>query len=106
MWIYTKHGFISIVNGDDDKLQVRAREPNVLKKLFGGKIVRTDNADYRYRCIVSRADVARVIANEIIDIDYSNFKGSVSDAKYHHVLTQVWYDTLALEECNHNFIKK
>ena len=36
------------------------------------------NADYKYRSYIKREDVASVISNKLINIDYDNFKSSVS----------------------------
>ena len=108
MWIFTRHGLISIVEdqplsirvplGAKEKphkplpnLIVRARERRPLQQLFRGcRIIPNAGTDYQFRCIVPRAEVARVIASEIETMTYGNFKGSVADNAYHNVLMRVW----------------
>lgn len=51
----------------------------ILKKfLENADIFEDENADYKYRSYISRENVANVISNELLKIDYDNFKSSVS----------------------------
>jgi len=95
MWIFTKHGFVSIVEDRNNLgyLLVRAREQTPLRKLFlGHQIFHTPVADYPYRVRVKQGHVASVIDNEIRKIHYSNFKDSIKDNEdYHDLLMEIWY---------------
>jgi hypothetical protein len=53
------------------------------------------NSDYRYRVILERNVVARVIAKSIRGISYPNFKNKVLERqgiKRHDVYSDVWMD--------------
>jgi len=95
MWIFTNQGMVSIVKHRDkpDCLLVRARESRVLRTLFpGAKIIELPHADYRYRVVIKREDVAGLFESYIEDIDYDNFKNSISVEKhdYHESCMKVW----------------
>jgi hypothetical protein len=107
MWIFTRHGMISIVEEQPlsmrvgpkqpkahkprPTLVVRARERRPLQQLFPGhRIVANAGTDYQFRCIVLREAAARILAREIDGIDYGNFKSSIADNGYHNVLMRVW----------------
>jgi len=84
MWIFTKHGFYSVVKKGcaDDELLVRSRQKadliNLGKKL-GIKIQIRDGAgsDYRYRSVLKKVDLAKYLAETVSELDYSNFKDTV-----------------------------
>jgi len=94
MWIFTKHGFISIVqhNSIADHFQVKSREPGPLKKLWPGHEIEViDWADYRYRITVHKDEVYPVILRVVEDILYTSFKNECEmDEDYHYVLTRIW----------------
>ena len=94
MWIFTKHGFISIVqhNSMPDHFQVKARAVTPLKSLWPGHEIEViDWADYRYRITIPKNEVVPVLASEIEDIPYTSFKNECAwDGMYHHVLTRIW----------------
>mgnify|MGYP001273187426 FL=1 len=94
MWIFTKHGFISIVqhNSMPDHFQVKARVVTPLKSLWPGHEIEViDWADYRYRITIPKNEVVPVLASEIEDIPYTSFKNECAwDGMYHHVLTRIW----------------
>ena len=93
MWVFTKTGFISIVQHREqvDLMIVRARCAAHLQSLFPGtEVLETKNADYRFRAFVHR-DVVRDALTAVIDaLDYSNFKDSIADAQYHDAAMRVW----------------
>jgi hypothetical protein len=63
MWIFTKHGFYSVVEDRDnaDLLLVRARVEGDIEKYFRDAVVYyTPEHDYAYRAHVSRREVAAV----------------------------------------------
>lgn len=92
MWIFTRHGFFSIVakTSDPETLKVRgrcradldallafvAREAPGLRADFS-KIVETPLRDYGFRVFVPRASWAAVASILASDIDYTNFKREV-----------------------------
>jgi hypothetical protein len=94
MWIFFNTGFISIVQdrNNSDLLIVRARRPEVLTKLWPQEpITVTNDSDYKYRVFISRPQMVKALSQEILTLDYGNFKSSVSDPTlsdlYHHIWT-------------------
>jgi hypothetical protein len=82
MWIYTQSGFFSIVKDrlDPDVLVVRSRIEGDLERLWPDvEVINTLSADYTYRARLRRREVAAVIAKEVLEISYSNFKDSIMD---------------------------
>ena len=93
MWVFTKTGFISIVQHREqvDLMIVRARCAAHLQSLFSGtEVLETRNADYRFRAFVHRDVVKSVLTAAIDALDYSNFKDSIADAQYHDAASRVW----------------
>jgi hypothetical protein len=85
MWLMTDFGFFSIVKKDgEEHLTVRARKKQDLVNLrerylqFAGAIEESDYTDYRFRVRVPREAFAEALRDIALDIDYSNFKGSVA----------------------------
>ncbi len=81
MWIASTNGFISIVQHWDQKdtLLVRARVVNDLHALFdSSRILETKDADYRYRAMVKKQEMAIILIKMIKTIDYHNFKNEVA----------------------------
>ena len=81
MWIVLNNSFLSIVKNrnNDDELLVRARVKGDIEKIFSNADVFTDdNADYKYRSYINRKIVASSISENLLNIDYDNFKNSVS----------------------------
>lgn len=94
MWICTNQAFLSCVahRNDPTKLLVRARMKGHIEAVFPDAEVFTDpEADYFYRAEILKPVVANVIANQISDIDYDNFKNSVSDDDLHGAYEDFWY---------------
>ncbi len=110
MWLFTKHGFYSIVRKKESEFHVRARLKGDLENLIRvvgleAKIITTRDADYRYRLVVGGQDVARVMECLGQEIDYSNFKGKIaSDPKQrgrlgaYHEIWSVMYGVQRREE--------
>lgn len=90
MWIASKYGFFSIVLVDETEnevstVQVRARARQDLLNLikFGElsvTIVDTPSSDYCCRIVLPRAEIARVMALVVLDIDYSKFKEMIASS--------------------------
>ena len=85
MWLFTQHGFYSITRSrtETDKNQVRAHTRRDLENLQtltsnAATILKTLNADYRWRIIVSPGEGERLVALLTRDIDYPNFNASVA----------------------------
>lgn len=89
MWIFTKMGFLSIVEHRDDpgRLMIRARFKEDIEELCrriakeeGGDPPawqETPEGDYRYRATCGREVMARIVEQLVREIDYTNFKQSV-----------------------------
>ncbi len=112
MWIITTFGFFSAVEKDEDKgtpfLTVRARVRgdlvNLLKRSNGRgrkpKIVDDNRGDYRYRVRVRRGVLARIVSDELLGLDYSNFKDEVKarqGARRETVYHRVWHELAELQ---------
>lgn len=117
MWIFTRYGFYSIAcarlqNGriDLQKMMVRARQRRHLENLIARfpvlaqcGIRSSDNNDYRYRIIVSKAVWKEVIGELAEEQSWSNFKGETErflrrPDEYVHALHRVWGEMLRLQE--------
>lgn len=93
MWLITNFGFFSVVEKPDDKeegtLTVRSRVRSDLEMLRdrylpGMQDIQADKgSDYKYRARVPRGAVAIAALDMVRDINYSNFKNSVSKAQGH-----------------------
>tara|TARA_Y100000310_G_scaffold324189_1_gene385753 strand:- start:9906 stop:10400 length:495 start_codon:yes stop_codon:yes gene_type:complete len=93
MWIMMNDSFLSIVAHRDKPgmLLVRARHPEHIRAVFPGVDTWIDDeADYPFRAEVSRGHVSAVIAKQVGDIDYPNFKNSVRDKGLYAAYTRVW----------------
>lgn len=92
MWVMTGQGPISIVESRRtfNELVVRARRAEVLQALFPAAEIREGGGDYKYKIFVSRPEVAEVLRQAVMDIDYFNFKASVEDRELHALYTRIW----------------
>jgi hypothetical protein len=93
MWIFTKHGFYSVVEDRDnaDLLLVRARVEGDIEKYFRDAVVYyTPEHDYAYRAHVSRREVAAVMAQTVLGVDYPNFKSGIADHRRGGFYVQIW----------------
>lgn len=101
MWLFTKHGFYSVVkdNIKRDRFLVRARERVHLERLkalvsFNARIFETPSNDYRWRVVVGKKTWARIAEKLANGVDYPNFKNSVLNAEgltdYEQALHRVW----------------
>lgn len=93
MWIFLSNSFLSIVavKNQPDVLLVRARIAGDIECVFPEAEVLTDiGSDYKYRAFLSRKLVAEVIALEIENIDYTNFKKSVNPYNRELAYFDVW----------------
>jgi hypothetical protein len=47
-------------------------------------------SDYQWRAWVSREDVADAMMRQVQGLDYTNFKNSIYDDRYHDACIDVW----------------
>lgn len=100
MWIFKNDAFVSIVEDKDmpDQLWARARIKGDLERFFNDadwlEVIETNDADYRFRAAVDRQIVKMALIKAVDDLDYTNFKSSISqDAKgdrRHRAYLRVW----------------
>lgn len=97
MWIYLNNAFLSIVahREQPENLLVRARVRGDIERVFPGcDVLETRTADYRFRSVIPRGEVARRLAELALDISYTNHKSSVRDPDRHDVYMDVWSATM------------
>ncbi len=99
MWVFTKDGFFSAVQDrdDQDKVVIRSRFEDDLFNLLGkmGRfyydILYTPEADYPVRIVASKDAWGEYLNNYAInDLDYPNFKASLTDDTRHDCYLKVW----------------
>ena len=101
MWIFSKDGFVSVVEHRDDKelLLIRGRIKddiediaNLAEVLTGEKpeIVEMPDADYRFRIFLSKHVFKEIMQVKIDDLDYPNFKSSIRDHDRHNAYLDIW----------------
>ena len=95
MWIVLNKSFLSIVKNrnNENELLVRARVKGDIEKVFeNADVFEDENADYKYRAYIDRKNVANKISDELLKINYDNFKNSVSKDEYNrkNAYMNVW----------------
>ena len=93
MWLFTSKSFISIVQkpGDTDLLTVRARIKGDIENLFpDAKAEANKGTDYKYRAKVPRAAVAQALHDQVMAVNYPNFKSTVKERKRHDGYMGTW----------------
>ena len=95
MWLFTNKGFISVVanrdNPETGDLLVRSRDRDHLEELFpDAEVFFKTPSDYKWRAWVSRKDFAALALKTIETLNYTNFKNSIKDDKYHDACLYVW----------------
>lgn len=103
MWLMTKLGFFSVVEHRDDPsvLLVRARCEADIKNAAsatGCEWWTDENADYPHRMMCDRERWASTVAKITNDIDYDNFKSSVTDERHLSAYHRVWIDMLYIDD--------
>jgi hypothetical protein len=106
MWLFTKNSFVSIVQHRErpDDVLVRARAKRHLERLFPHKveeIYADHDADYTYRLLISKHELADVISAHILErLDYDNFKAAQEkdDPAWKYFLNAVWAEGLKLQK--------
>ncbi len=100
MWIFLNDAFLSIVQPPRGKkhLLVRARVRGDIERVFpGAKVEETPQRDYRFRALISRAEVAEALAAAVEAIAYGNFKASVKEGDRHRAYAGVWSEMLRFQ---------
>lgn len=104
MWVMLNNSFFSVVDKDcpGDSLLVRSRRKVDLERLLGPNypIREGGGTDYQFRAVVSRDELAQIMAGEIFNINYTNFKDSVTDPRLHDAYLNVWGAMHRLAESN------
>jgi hypothetical protein len=95
MWIFLNDSSLSIVadRNNDRNLFVRGRAAGDIEKSFPDADVQyTPQFDYAYRASIPRGDVAAMIAQLVVQIDYDNFKSSIShdELPRHDAYLNMW----------------
>jgi len=94
MWIFTKYGFISIVqhNSMPGHFQVKSRVIDPLEQLWPShEIDVIEWADYRFRITIPKDEVVPIIVRELEGVSYTSFKNQCEGEEgYHYALTRVW----------------
>lgn len=95
MWLFTPNAFVSAVAHRErpDCLMVRARFKEDLSRLFPRHVVRhTPEADYPFRCIVTRKQMAKALVKHVEAMAYDNVKDAIGDGEDHRYLAmnRVW----------------
>lgn len=81
MWIFLNNAFLSVVahRKQADALCVRARLAGDIERVFpGAEVIRTPDADYLFRAVLPRRQVADAISASLASIEYFNFKDSLA----------------------------
>jgi len=106
MWIFTETGFVSAVRKEDNPslLTVRARDRASLESLreaTNAEIAQSPDADYPYRAFVEAEVFAKWAFDQVLKVDYSNFKNRVAKTRgydFASSLGGVWLAMLGVED--------
>jgi hypothetical protein len=80
------------------RLLVRARVKGDIERVFPkARVKETPNRDYRFRSLIPRKIIASVMAEEVMNIDYCNFKSSVREGDRHDAYLRCWSAMNALQ---------
>lgn len=125
MWLFTKTGFVSIVEkaGDHEAqtVTVRSRDLESLEvmrediyklyeyELGEAEITKNAGTDYTYRMVITKEELRRYMVAIVDGIDYDNFKseivpnrknsgGEESGKKWHDTLMKIWNATFGISD--------
>lgn len=94
MWIFTKYGFLAVVqhNSIPGYFQVKSRTIEPLELLWPEhQIEIIDWADYRFRITIPKEQVIPVVIEQLLSLNYTSFKDQcLNDEDYYYALTRVW----------------
>ena len=103
MWIFTREGFFSVTDNKRDvtgnTVMVRARVKGDLAKLIVAigshpEIIETPKADYYYRAILTRREWAEYLTNTVMQLDYTNVKGTLAPTGERHTAMMRCWDAM------------
>lgn len=113
MWIFTKHGVLSIVQDrkNDTLRHVRSREKETIEHVLGiaedicealdrgqcPTLLFNPKADYHYRAIMDDDLVDLVVLELLRGIHYGDFKSSVTDQYRKRIYTGIWSQAAHLQ---------
>lgn len=101
MWIFLPDSFLSVVQkpGETDTLTVRARLKGDIESVFPQAFVEANKGtDYKYRARVPREQVAQVLHDQVMSLEWSNFKSTVKAKKRHDAYMNVWSAMYAIQD--------
>jgi hypothetical protein len=98
VWVFTETGFLSAVCTErgSNTIKVRSRDLESLQTLIeqtGSDVIKTPNADYPYRVIISKDEFGVFLAKSLELMEYTNFKSQVYATRgsaFAHALSSVW----------------
>ena len=93
MWIQFNNAFLSIVENREKTIEllVRARVKGDIEKVFPeADVFEDNNADYKYRALISKVILAEKIMLKVTEINYDNFKNSVKEIERKNVYGNIW----------------
>ena len=105
MWIFSKDGFLSIVEhrNNPNMLVVRARVEGDIERYWPEqRIWITPDADYLYRAVITKERAAAVLWKMVKEIDYDKFKPAVTDHRRSRWYLKVWE---ILDHMQHSFAR-
>jgi hypothetical protein len=102
VWIFLSDAMLSIVQKPGDAeagtLTVRGRVKGDIERVFpDAKVVEGAGTDYRFRASIPREQVAKAMHDQVMALDYSNFKGAVKDRARHDAYLRCWSAMHALQ---------
>lgn len=90
MWLILNKGFLSIVR-KENCIVVRARVKSHLENYFPEYTIEESSfSDYRYRIRISRKELELFLASLSDEVQYDNFKNSVTDSRLKEFCNRVW----------------
>ena len=100
MWLFSETGFVSAVQdmSDSEIFTVRGRDRESLEplsRLYKVKIRENEGTDYPYRVSVSKDQFASWVADQIENLDYTNYKSRMYQSRgenFTEALHDVWED--------------
>lgn len=92
MWVFLNDAFLSVVadRNNPRNVLVRARVEGDIERCFITSVEYTPKGDYHYRASVPREQMIALLRTRVDQIDYPNFKMSVTDEERHFAYIDVW----------------
>jgi hypothetical protein len=95
MWVFTKHGFFSIVQDKENEniVIIRARvKGDIEKQLPEARVEEDAGSDYRFRARLPKPVAAIWLKQMAEEIDYTNYKAAVNmvDPRRSEYYGMVW----------------